>query len=249
MGALAGKIALITGGNSGIGLSAATMFAAAGAQVVITGRRKRAVDEALERIGAGALGIQGDVADIAHHESVAAQIRERFGALDIYMANAGVNTIAPSFQVSAEQFDSQFAINARGVFFGVQKMIPLMRAGGSIVLTGSIASDKVMEGHAVYAGSKAAVGAFARSWAIELKDRGIRVNVLSPGPVDTAILEKLGVLPQDRASFERAVAQAIPLGRLGLPDELGRAALFLASDASSFVTGINLRVDGGMSLL
>jgi NAD(P)-dependent dehydrogenase (short-subunit alcohol dehydrogenase family) len=247
--ALAGKIALITGGNSGIGLSAATRFAAEGAQVIITGRRQKAVDEATEQIGVGAIGICGDVADISHHENVAARIKQRFGALDIYMANAGVNTIKHSSEVSTDEYDAQFAVNTRGVFFGVQKLIPLMRDGGSVILTGSIASDRFMEGHAVYAGSKAAIGAFARSWAIELKNRGIRVNVLSPGPVDTAILDKLGIAPGDRALFEKTVAQGIPLGRLGLPRELGSAALFLASDASSFVTGIDLRVDGGMSLL
>jgi NAD(P)-dependent dehydrogenase (short-subunit alcohol dehydrogenase family) len=165
------------------------------------------------------------------------------------MANAGVNQITHSANVSEAEYDMQFGINARGVFFGVQKMAPILRDGGAIILVGSLASEKVLDGHAVYAGSKAAIGAFARSWAIELKDRGIRVNVLSPGPVDTAILDKLGVPPEERASFTAAMAAGIALGRLGGPDELGRAALFLASDASSFVTGINLRVDGGMALL
>jgi len=165
------------------------------------------------------------------------------------MANAGVNTITHSSAVSEDEYDAQFSINARGVFFGVQKLIPLMRDGGAVILTGSIASEKVLEGHAVYAGSKAAIGAFARSWAIELKSRRIRVNVLSPGPVDTAILDKLGVPAEMRASFEKSMAEAIPLGRMGQPEELAKAALFLASDASSFVTGVNLRVDGGMALL
>src|SRR5690606_39047356 len=147
--------------------SAATRFAAEGAQVIITGRRGRAVDEAVARIGAGALGIQGDVASIDHHEAVAEHIRATFGALHIYMANAGINTINHSAQVSPEEYAAQFAVNARGAFFGVQKMVPIMRGGGSIILTGSIASEKVLDGHAVYAGSKAAIGAFARSWAIE----------------------------------------------------------------------------------
>jgi NAD(P)-dependent dehydrogenase (short-subunit alcohol dehydrogenase family) len=249
MNALAGKVALVTGGNSGIGLAAATLFAAEGAQVVITGRRQQAVDEAIRRIGFGAVGLQGDVADLAHHQEVAAEIERRFGALDIYMANAGVNTINISDGVSPAEYDAQFAINARGVFFGVQFIAPLLREGGSVVLTGSIASDKYMEGHAVYAGSKAAMVAFARSWAIEFKDRRIRVNVLSPGPVDTAILDKLGIPAENRAQFEQSVAEGIPAGRLGQPVELANAALFLASDASSFVNGVNLRVDGGMSLL
>jgi len=243
------KVALVTGGNSGIGLAAAKAFAAEGAQVVITGRRRTVVDQAVREIGFGALGIDGDVADPAHHAHVAEEVTRRFGPLDIYMANAGVNQITHSADVSEAEYDMQFGINARGVFFGVQKMAPILRDGGAIILVGSLASEKVLAGHAVYAGSKAAIGAFARSWAIELKDRGIRVNVLSPGPVDTAILEKLGVPPEERASFTAAMAAGIALGRLGGPDELARAALFLASDASSFVTGINLRVDGGMALL
>lgn len=249
MKSLENKVAIVTGGNSGIGLATAKLFAAEGARVVVTGRRQQVVDAAVEEIGAGAIGIQGDVADPGHHAAVADIVRERFGHADIYMANAGINTITPSGQVSEAEYDAQFAINARGTFFGVQKIAPILRDGGSIILVGSLASDKVLEGHAVYAGTKAAIGAFAQSWALEFKDRAIRVNMLSPGPTETAILEKLGVSPEDRGAFVEMMSGAIPLGRLGRPDELARAALFLASDASSFVTGINLRVDGGMALL
>lgn len=249
MGVLSGKVAVITGGNSGIGLSTAKLFASEGANVAIVGRRKEAVDEAVKKIGHGAVGILGDVSDIDLHERVANEIGRRFGGLDVYMANAGINTITHSSAVSVQEYDAQFATNTRGVFFGVQKTIPQMRDGGSIILTGSIASEKVLDGHAVYAGSKAALSAFARSWAIELKSRKIRVNVLSPGPVDTEILDKLGVPPDQKASFAQAAADAIPLGRLGRPEELAKAALFLASDASSFITGVNLRVDGGMTLV
>jgi NAD(P)-dependent dehydrogenase (short-subunit alcohol dehydrogenase family) len=249
MGVLTGKTAMITGASSGIGLAIARTFAAEGAQVIISGRRREALDEAVRQIGSGALGLEGDVAEPAHHDHVAAEITARFGGLDIYMANAGINTIRHSAEVSEAEYDTQFAVNTRGVFFGVQKMLPIMRDGGAIVLTGSLASDKVLDGHAAYAGSKAAIGAFARNWAIELKARDIRVNVLSPGPTDTAILEKLGIPPEQLGAFEAAMAAAIPLGRLGQPDEVARAALFLASDASSFVTGIDLRVDGGMALL
>lgn len=249
MGSLQDKVALVTGGKSGIGLASAKAFAAAGAQVVIVARRHDAVARAVSEIGANALGIPGDIADIATHERVAAEIWDRFGGLDVYMANAGVNTIAPTAEVTSESYDTQFAINTRGVFFGVQAMIPLLRNGGSIVLTGSMASEKVLDGHAVYAGSKAAINAFARSWAIELKSRRIRVNVLSPGPTGTEILTKLGIHPDHHATFEQATAEKIPLGRLGRPDELARAALFLASDDSSFITGVNLVVDGGMTLL
>jgi NAD(P)-dependent dehydrogenase (short-subunit alcohol dehydrogenase family) len=249
MGVLDGQVALITGGNSGIGLAAAKLFAAEGAQVVITARRQKTVEEAAEQIGFGALGLTGDVGDTSHHDTLAREIARKFGGLDIYMANAGVNIIKNSADVSEADYDDQFAINARGVFFGVQKMLPVMRDGGRIVLTGSIASDKILDGHAVYAASKAAIGAFARTWALELKTRGIRVNVLSPGPVNTEILAKMGIPADEQPAFEKMMAAAIPLGRMGYPDELARAALFLASDASSFITGINLRVDGGMTLL
>lgn len=246
---LTGKTAMVTGGTSGIGLAIAKTFAAEGAQVVVSSRRRQAVDDAVRLIGSGAVGFDGDVADPIHHDRLADEIAGRFGGLDIYVANAGINTIRHSTEVPEAEYDAQFAVNTRGVFVGVQKMVPIMRNGGAIVLTGSLASEKVLDGHAVYAGSKAAIGAFARSWALELKDRGIRVNVLSPGPTDTEILAKLGVAPEQRADFEAGMAAAIPLGRLGRPEELAQAALFLASDASSFVTGINLRVDGGMALL
>lgn len=249
MGILDGKVAVVTGGNSGIGLATAKLFAASGAQVVITGRRSQAVEEALSAIGHDSIGITGDVARIDHHETVASEVSRRFGRIDVYMANAGTNTINPHSAVTEKEFDLQFSANAKGVFFGVQKMAPLLRDHGSIIITGSIASDQYLEGHSVYAGSKAAVTAFARSWAIELRTRAIRVNVLSPGPVDTPILSKLGVAEHEQSAFKQAVAEAIPLGRLGTPDELARAALFLASSESSFITGINLRVDGGMSAL
>jgi NAD(P)-dependent dehydrogenase (short-subunit alcohol dehydrogenase family) len=248
MNKLLNKIAVITGGNSGIGLAAAKAFTAEGANVVIVGRRADAVAAATDELGAGATGLVGDVADLSTHARLVTLITERFGGIDIYFANAGTNTIMPTEAVSIEEFDTQFATNTRGVFFGVQSALSLMREGGSIILTSSIASQKVLEGHAVYAGTKAAIEAFARSWALELKGRRIRVNVLSPGPVDTPILAKLGVAPEARPEFEAQTAQAIPLGRLGRPDELASAALFLASDDSSFVTGVNIRVDGGITL-
>ncbi|KRA76371.1 short-chain dehydrogenase [Caulobacter sp. Root656] len=249
MNTLKDKVAVITGGNSGIGLATAKLFAEEGARVVLTGRRDEVVKAAVAEIGPQAVGLVGDVASQAHHDAVAELVRQRFGGLDIYMANAGINTITPTPDVSEAEYDAQFAVNARGVFFGVQTIWPLIRDGGAIVLTSSIAADKALDGHAAYAGSKAALNAFAKVWALEFKSRGVRVNTLSPGPTDTAILEKLGVAPDQREAFEAQMASAIPLGRFAKPEELARAALFLASDASGFVTGVNLKVDGGMTLL
>jgi NAD(P)-dependent dehydrogenase (short-subunit alcohol dehydrogenase family) len=245
---LSGKVALVTGGNSGIGFAAAQAFAAEGARVAIVGRRQDAVDAALARLGPDAMGFVGDVADLSMHERLLNAVKNRFGAIDIYMANAGTAILEPSASVTVENFDLQFATNTRAVFFGVTRALPFMRDAGSIILTSSIAGTKVMENHAVYAGSKAAIEAFARSWALELKSRRIRVNVLSPGPVETPILAKLGITDEARPAFDRQMAEAIPLGRMGQPDELAQAALFLASDDSVFVTGVNLKVDGGMSL-
>lgn len=248
MNSFVDKVAVVTGGNSGIGYATAAALAAAGARVLIVGRRQAAVDEAVATLGERVIGLVGDVADLATHDRVADMVRDRFGGADIYVANAGVNAIQPSEAVTPEDYDAQFAINARGVFFGVQKILPLMREGGSILLTSSIATRKILEGHAVYAGAKAAMEAFARSWALELKARRIRVNVVSPGPVDTPILGKLGVPDEARDGFEAHLANVIPLGRLGRVDELARAILFLASDEASFVTGTNLQVDGGIAL-
>jgi NAD(P)-dependent dehydrogenase (short-subunit alcohol dehydrogenase family) len=248
MNRLKDKVAVITGGNSGIGLATATLFIEEGARVVIVGRRADAVDEAVAQLGIRALGIIGDLADLTTHDRVASLVAERFGGADIYVANAGVNTITHSSTVGIEEYDAQFETNTRAVFFGVQKIAPLLRNGGAILLTSSIASAKVLEGHAVYAGTKAAIEAFAHSWALEFKGRGIRVNVISPGPVDTPILSKLGITAANRPAFETGMAAAIPLGRLGRPEELARAALFLACGESSFITGVTLTVDGGISL-
>ncbi|SEU17050.1 SDR family NAD(P)-dependent oxidoreductase [Variovorax sp. OV084] len=245
---LSGKVAVITGGNSGIGLAYAQTFAAEGARVVIVGRRQDAVDTALASIGTDAMGFVGDVADLAMHDRLLAAVKARFGAIDIYVANAGTAILEPSSAVTVDTYDAQFATNTRAVFFGVTKALPFMRDGGSIILTSSIAGSKVMDNHAVYAGSKAAIEAFARNWALELKERRIRVNVLSPGPVDTPILAKLGITESARPEFDKSMAAAIPLGRLGQPNDLAQAALFLASDDSVFVTGVNLKVDGGMAL-
>lgn len=246
---LKNKIAVITGGNSGIGKATAQLFADEGAQVIITGRRADIVARAVDEIGRGAVGFVGDTADLEHHQKLAEMIAEKFGKFDVYMANAGVINLTASSTVTPEEYDKHFAINTRGVFFGVQAMAPLIRDGGNIIVTSSLAATKVLPDHTVYAGSKAAVSAFARNWAIELKPRKIRVNILSPGPVETAILGKLGVSEDQLPDFEQHMASLIPAGRMGRPEELARAALFLASDAGSFVNGIELHVDGGMTLV
>ena len=248
MNKLTGKTAVVTGGNSGIGFAIAKTFIDHGAGVMIVGRRAEAVDAAVRELGPRAIGLTGDVADLATHDRVAALAAEKFNGVDIYVANAGINTISPSNAVSVADYDAQFAINTRAVFFGVQKVSAHLRHGSSVLLVSSVASSKVMDGHAAYAGSKAAIEAFARAWALEFKQRAIRVNVMSPGPVDTPILSKLGIPTAHQEAFEARVAAAIPLGRLGRTEELARAALFLVSSDSSFITGVNLAVDGGIAL-
>jgi NAD(P)-dependent dehydrogenase (short-subunit alcohol dehydrogenase family) len=242
------KVAIITGGNSGIGKATAQLFAEEGAQIIITGRRQVAVDRAVKDIGHSAIGFVGDVADLEDHRKLADIVKRSFGGIDVYVANAGVINLSASANVTPEDYDRHFAINARGVFFGVQAIAPLIRDGGSIIVTSSLAATKILPNHTVYAGSKAAVAAFAKNWAIEFKSRRIRVNILSPGPVETEILGKLGVSEAERPAFEDYMASLIPAGRLGRAEELARAALFLASDAGSFVNGIELHVDGGMTL-
>ncbi|MDN6876162.1 glucose 1-dehydrogenase [Pseudomonas citronellolis] len=249
MGKLNDKIALVTGGNSGIGLATAQRFAREGATVVITGRRRQVLDEAVGQIGGNALGICADAGRLADIDALYQRIGQLFGRLDVLVANAGIIRPAAGEQVDEAQFDEQFDINVKGVFYSIQKALPLLRDGGSIVLVSSIAHLKALDAHVVYAASKAAVRSFARSWAAELRQRNIRVNCLSPGPVLTPIIGKMGIGDEQFAAFERQVAGQIPLGRLGRPEELANAALFLASDDSSFVTGVDLCVDGGLSQL
>jgi len=245
MNKLSGKVAVITGGNSGIGFATAKLFVEEGANVIIVGRREAAVKDAVENLGSRALGVTGDIAELATHEKVAALATKHFGGIDIYVANAGIITLSATNMVGIEEYDQQFAINTRGVFFGVQKIEHVLRNGGSIVLVSSIAAHKVLEGHAVYAGTKAAIEAFARNWAMEFKERGIRVNIVSPGPTQTPILAKIGIGPEAETHF----ANSIPLGRMGNSDELAGAVLFFASNESSFITGAKLNVDGGFTLV
>ena len=238
MGRLQGKVAVITGGSTGIGLAAARLFVREGAYVFITGRRQKELDEAVKAIGSNVTGIQGDVAKLADLDRLYQAVKAK-GRIDIVFANAGVGEFAPLANVTEEHFDKIFSVNVKGTLFTVQKALPLMRDGGAIVMNGSIASVKGFPGMSVYNASKAAVRSFARTWANDLKDRKIRVNVLSPGTIDTGVF--VGVPSEVKDQF---VAQ-IPMGRIGQPHEIATAALFLASADSSFVTGIELFVDGG----
>jgi NAD(P)-dependent dehydrogenase (short-subunit alcohol dehydrogenase family) len=247
MGKLDGKVALVTGGNSGIGLESAKLFAQEGAKVIITGRRRDVVDEAVRQIGQDSVGFAGDIASLDDHDRLVALAKDRFGRIDVYFANAGVITLSTFQDTSVDMFDQTFSINVRGTYFGIQKALPILSDGGTIIMTGSIASYVALDAHNVYAATKAALRSFARSWAKDLRDRKIRVNVLSPGPVRTPILGKAGLDGASALAMEERVSQAIPLGRFGEAAELARTALFLACEDSSFVNGIELTADGGMA--
>jgi NAD(P)-dependent dehydrogenase (short-subunit alcohol dehydrogenase family) len=245
MDRLQGKTVVVTGGSSGIGLAAAKRFVAEGAHVFITGRRQAEVDKAVGEIGGAVTGIQGDVGKLDDLDRLFAVVREKRGGLDILFANAGGGDFAPLGMITEEQFDRTFDINVRGTLFTVQKALPLMQAGGSIILTGSSAGSKGAPAFSVYSASKAAVRNFARTWALDLKDSGIRVNVLSPGATLTPGLQGLVDTPEQERAFVAALAAQTPLGRLGKPEETAAVALFLASDDSSFMTGAEVFVDGG----
>ena len=243
---LDGKIALVTGGTSGIGLATAQVLAAQGAQVFITGRRQAELDAAVDAIGAAATGIRADASKLAELDAVYAQIAKQAGRLDILFANAGGGDMQPLGAISEEHFDRIFGTNVRGVVFTVQKALPLLVDGASVILTGSTTSVMGTASFSVYSASKAAVRNFARSWALDLKDRGIRVNVVSPGPVRTPGLGEL-VPNEHRQGLFDALAAQVPLGRLGEPEEIGKVVAFLGSDAASFINGAELFVDGGMA--
>jgi NAD(P)-dependent dehydrogenase (short-subunit alcohol dehydrogenase family) len=247
MSKLSGKIAVITGGSSGIGLATAKRFVEEGAYVFITGRRQTELETAKAVIGSNVTTIPGDVANLRDLDRLFAQVQAEKGVVDIVVASVGFVEHARIDDAIPEHFDKTFGINARGVFFTVQKALPLMTRGGSIVLVSSVLHMKGLPAHGTYSATKAALRSFARTWAMELKDRGIRVNNLSPGAVDTPIIDGQ-FTTKDAADAARATfAQMTPLGRIGRPEEVAAAALFLASDDSSYSTGIDLVTDGGMS--
>jgi NAD(P)-dependent dehydrogenase (short-subunit alcohol dehydrogenase family) len=234
---LDGKIAVITGGSSGIGLATAQRFVQEGAYVFITGRRQSELDAAVKQIGENVTGVQGDVTNLEDLDRLYDRVKQQKGRIDVLFANAGIDGIEPLGSISEEHFDKTFDINVKGLLFTVQKALPLFQDGGSIILTSSVRASKVFEGVSVYGATKAAVRSFARSWTVDLKHRNIRVNAVSPGPIATRLVTSDGM----------AVAKTLPLGRMGNPDEVAKAVSFLASDDSSYVTGIELFVDGGMA--
>ena len=244
-GKLEGKVAVITGGNSGIGFATAKRFVAEGAYVFITGRRQAQLDAAVQEIGSNAAGVQGDVAILADLDRLYAAVKASKGRVDILFANAGVAEFAPLGTITEEHFDKIFDANVKGLLFTVQKALPLMPDGASIILNASIVASTGTPAFSVYSATKAAVRSFARTWILDLKERKIRVNAVSPGPIETPGFDSLAPTAAERDQIKAGFVAAVPLGRMGTPDEIAKAAVFLASDDSSFVTGTELFVDGG----
>jgi len=240
MGKLDGKVAVITAATSGMALATAKLFVDEGAQVFITGRRQKQLDDAVRAIGRNVTGVQGDAGNLADLDRLYETVKRARGRIDVLFASAGYGEFAPIGEVTEEHFDRTFDLNVRGTLFTVQKALPLMVDGGSIIMNGSMASVKGFPAFGVYNASKAAIRSFARTWTVDLKARKIRVNVLSPGTIDTGIFEGL-------AEAKDAFVAMIPRGTIGRPEEIATAALFLASSDSSFVTGIELFVDGGVA--
>lgn len=243
---LSGKIALVTGGSSGIGLASAQELAEQGAKVYITGRRQEELDAAVALIGPSATGIRADASFLGDLDTVFSTIAGESGKLDVLFANAGGGDMMPLGAITEEHFDRIFGTNVRGVLFTVQKALPLLTNGASVILTGSTAAAKGTASFSVYSASKAAVRNLARSWALDLKERGIRVNVVSPGPIRTPGLG--GLVPEEhRQGLFDALAAGVPLGRLGEPEEIGKTVAFLASDDASFINAAEIYVDGGLA--
>ena len=247
MGKLDGKIALITGGNSGIGLATAKRFVNEGAYVFITGRRDAELAAAVKEVGHDVTGVRGDVSNLSDLDRLFEQIRREKGKLDIVFANAGIARYSHFGEISEELYDSIFDVNVKGLLFTVQKALPLMPDGASIILNASIVGSKGLASNSVYSATKAAIRSFARTWTTDLKNRHIRVNAVSPGTIDTPGLGELLASSQVGEQRRKMISTSIPLGRLGTPDEVAKAVVFLASDDSSYVSGVELFVDGGFA--
>ena len=246
MSKLEGKVAVVTGGTTGIGLATAKRLADDGAFVFITGRRQETLDAAVAVIGENAFGVRGDVSNLEDLDRLYETIKEKKGKIDIFFANAGGGEFARLGEISEKHFDTIFGNNVRGLLFSVQKALPLISEGGSIILNASTAASSGFEAFSVYSASKAAVRSFARSWMMDLKDRKIRVNAVSPGPIETPAINTLADNEEQAQQFKDAFVSQIPLGRIGQPEEVASAVSFLASSDSSFVNGSELFTDGGM---
>lgn len=244
---LEGKIAVITGGNSGIGLATAKRFVTEGAYVFITGRRQKQLDLAVSEIGKNVMGIQSDVSNLADIDKIYNTVKDQKNHIDIIFANAGIAQFAPLEKISEEHFDKIFSINVKGLLFTVQKLLPIFQEGGSIILNASIGSSKGVEESSVYSATKAAVRSFARTWTVDLRHRKIRVNAISPGPIDTPIFSNLMQNEEQSEQFKKNIVNTVPMRRMGTPDEVAKVVSFLASDDSSYITGIELFVDGGLA--
>jgi len=245
MSKLQNKVAVVTGGNSGIGLATAKLFHKEGAKVVITGRRKDVVETAAKEIGGGAVGITTDTSKLMDIDNLYKDIDKLYGKIDVLFLNAGIATFEPLEYVSEESFDRQFDINIKGLYFNIQKALPLIKSSGSIILTTSMADQTGMPNSSVYAATKAAVRSLARTLSAELLDRGIRVNCIAPGPIETPIFGKVGMPAEDLDQAKEQFTAMIPMKRFGTPEEIAKGALYLASDDSSYVAGIDLSIDGG----
>jgi NAD(P)-dependent dehydrogenase (short-subunit alcohol dehydrogenase family) len=248
-GKLNNKVAIVTGGGSGIGLATAKLFAAQGAKVAITGRNQETLNNALEVIGSNAISIQGDIANLNDLDRMYQIVADKFGKIDILFANAAVYVLAPLAEYTEEMFDSTSDINFKGTFFTVQKALPHLNAGASVILTSSTVNEKGIPNHAAYSASKAAIRSLARSFSSELLDRKIRINVVSPGPIDTPVFETIASSKEEAKAIAESMGQFAPVKRLGSPDEVASAVLYLASDESAFMVGAELLLDGGMRSL
>lgn len=245
MNKLEGKVAVITGGSSGIGLATAKRFVADGAYVFITGRHQIELDKAVNDIGKNVTSVRGDVSNIEDLDRLYSIVKKQQGDLDVLFANAGIGEFAKLEELSEEHFDKTFGVNVKGLLFSVQKSIPLFKNGGSIILNSSIAASKGVEGFSVYSATKAAVRSFARTWAVDLRHRNIRVNAISPGLIDTQALSNLMQNEKQSDRLKNDLVRTVPMRRMGTPDEVAKVVLFLASNDSSYITGIDLAIDGG----
>jgi NAD(P)-dependent dehydrogenase (short-subunit alcohol dehydrogenase family) len=246
MARLSGKVAVVTGGNSGIGLATAKRFREEGARVAISGRNQKTLDEAVKTIGGDVLAVRADVSKLSDLDKFYMAVADKFGKIDILFANAGIAKFAPFAESTEALFDETFGINVKGVFFTIQKALPLLNEGAAIIINSSVVNQTGVQSASIYAATKAAVRSFARTLTTELVDRGLRINVVSPGPIVTPIFGRTGLPKEAIDEFARTVKEQVPMKRFGKPEEVADTVLFLATPESSFITGVDLNVDGGL---